>query len=115
MGRSAGAHLETNDVARRTAILGGGMPFRQMKSHEFDGCPPHPCPISSALSRLNLFDGGHEAVADVVEAAVVEDLLAAALVGDVEDIDDLIEIGADLGRADGEAELEQRARDGVEQ
>ena len=37
------------------------------------------------------------------------------MVGDVEHIDDLIEPGADLGGADGEAELKERAGDGVEQ
>src|SRR5436190_8443635 len=64
---------------------------------------------------FNFFNRRDEPMADVGEAMVVGDLGGGALIGDVEDIDDLVESRADLGGADGESELKERAGDGVEQ
>src|SRR5947209_17417757 len=46
---------------------------------------------------------------------VIKDFLAAPLIGHIKDMDDVIEISADLGGADRQAQLEQRTCDRVEQ
>src|SRR5436853_7935474 len=59
-------------------------------------------------------DDRHHLLADVLQATFVGDFSSAA-VGDVEDVDDLVDVGADLSVPDGELELVEFAREAVEQ
>ena len=65
-------------------------------------------------ARLQRADGLFEALGDLLQANRIDDFSLFA-VGDVEDIDDLIQVCADLGNAHGESQFEERAGDGVQQ
>src|SRR2546430_1092754 len=65
------------------------------------------------LSQI-LFDPSGDGLVDQLAAPGIIDF-AASLVGDIEDVDHLVQPGRDPGGVDGQAQVEDRPRDHIEQ